>query len=323
MSHLVHPLSLRSFSGVALLLAMALVAGPSPVFGQGPQPTPMGIGTLTSTLDEYGNVLRGSYDTPITNCCLVMVLWATNGASDLRRANVDGTPHPKNAPVTDSSMLPNGRTAIGHALLGPASTPGTFSVSVTNTIRINKNRSIFVRIFNAPTLEAATFYRDSLQVLPIPQDDTADMIFTVPQTDWPLDPADPDGDGLNNSWEKNLGTDPYLADTDGDGNTDLEEWIAGSRGNDPTAYFIMTHVRPGPGNHTSIVGWPSMASKKYILQYIPDLSGAQEFVDVSDEITATGNYTEVTFTNAPGAARGYFRARAVTAPPELDPCPYD
>ena len=40
--------------------------------------------------------------------------------------------------------------------------------------------------------------------------------------------GDRDGDGLTNATEATLGTSPYRADTDRDGDTDYEEYVYGS-----------------------------------------------------------------------------------------------
>lgn len=59
----------------------------------------------------------------------------------------------------------------------------------------------------------------------------------------PLSPtADEDGDGLNNSEEANIGTNPYLIDTDGDGYSDSVEQVSGS---DP---LDAQSTPPLPGN---------------------------------------------------------------------------
>ena len=45
-------------------------------------------------------------------------------------------------------------------------------------------------------------------------------------TDKPLDDGDADSDGLANSWERSLGSDPNAADSDGDGFGDGAEQLA-------------------------------------------------------------------------------------------------
>jgi Bacterial TSP3 repeat len=86
-----------------------------------------------------------------------------------------------------------------------------------------RNDSIYARAFNAPTLTKSSFYGDSTTFIA-----KSDRSFPVNQysllaTNQPLDSGDDDGDGLNNSWEKSLITDPKNPDSDEDGLLDGEE----------------------------------------------------------------------------------------------------
>ncbi len=86
-----------------------------------------------------------------------------------------------------------------------------------------KNNSLYVRAFNGPTLPKSSFYGDSTIFVA-----KSDRSFPVNRhgllaVDQPLDIGDDDGDGLNNSWEKSLITDPKNPDSDGDRLLDGEE----------------------------------------------------------------------------------------------------
>jgi len=104
-------------------------------------------------------------------------------------------------------------------------TPWVWTTSGRVSLNIDRppEENIYTRIFNAPSLPAASFYGDSTifvaksaKSLPINQ-------YGLLATNQPLDNEDDDGDGLNNSWEKSLTTDPDNYDTDGDGLLDGEE----------------------------------------------------------------------------------------------------
>ena len=84
-------------------------------------------------------------------------------------------------------------------------------------------KNCYVRAFNAPTLPGSSFYGDSTIFLTSSSDSFPINRYGLLATDKYLDDGDDDGDGLNNSWEKSLSTDPENPDSDGDGLLDGEE----------------------------------------------------------------------------------------------------
>jgi hypothetical protein len=46
---------------------------------------------------------------------------------------------------------------------------------------------------------------------------------------------DRDGDGLNNAFERSIGSNPFRSDTDGDGWSDWTEYVSGSDDTDPSS----------------------------------------------------------------------------------------
>jgi hypothetical protein len=86
----------------------------------------------------------------------------------------------------------------------------------------------------------------------------------------PTGNLDSDGDGLTDSEEVLLGTNPGLVDTDGDGWSDGAEVEAGTDPLDPSSFFKIVSVgREANGNATVV--WLSAPGKSYLLQSSPNL----------------------------------------------------
>lgn len=75
------------------------------------------------------------------------------------------------------------------------------------------------------------------------------------------------------------GTDPSLVDTDGDGFTDADEELAGTDPNNPASFLKLPApvVEPGVSQTFSL---PTVASRRYIIEYNEDLSGPWQEVHV-------------------------------------------
>lgn len=286
-------LGLGGWARVAAIGLVACLAGQA----RGQLSVNLGVETST-TVDEYGAVLP--------NGDLVMILWASNDFP--YPPDVDGNPNPANAPVIDSEMLENGRTFVGAGCIDGISPPGIISVIISNTVRFDVNRSVFVRVFNAPTQEGASFYGEGIPQR-VPEE--GHLYFTIDKTRYPLDSGDNDGDGLNNSWEESSGTDPDDPHSDTDGVNDWEEWVAGTDGRDPDSVFILARIRQGVGDE-ALVGWDSVAGKRYEVYYTTDpLDGDPppewSLVSGPDPITAVSALTELPVASGLAAGRGHFR----------------
>lgn len=175
--------------------------------------TPLHIGVTNSICDEYGRVLQGSAIAP---GCLVEALWATNGV--VYPPNTNGMPHTDNAPVL------NGVSAIGACTARSSIRSGLFSMSIA-VGRPGNGDQIFVRVFNAPTRESSSFYADS-EIFQVNENDV--FIAHIPDTMSAIDTNDSDGDGISNSREESLGSNPYTTDSDGDEQSDAMEYAVGS-----------------------------------------------------------------------------------------------
>jgi len=132
------------------------------------------------------------------------------------------------------------------------------------TPRPGGNSKIFVRVFNAPDLSAASFYGDSA-LFTVRSWRNDDFRANVQSTGLPLDAADSDGDGLNNSWEKSYGTDPASSDSDCDGASDSEEVFAGTDPADPDSRLELHGFSVVNGGY-ALLRWWGAATKHYEVQ---------------------------------------------------------
>ncbi|MDF7822654.1 DNRLRE domain-containing protein [Pontiellaceae bacterium B12227] len=110
---------------------------------------------------------------------------------------------------------------------------------------------------------------------------------------------DSDSDGISDEAEtETFGTNPALADTDGDGQTDGEEIFAGSDPNDPDSSFVIPVVET-LANGSFRIEWPSLEDRAYGLERTSTLLPA----DWDEIYTAIGTgsimeYIDSTTTNA-------------------------
>lgn len=121
--------------------------------------------------------------------------------------------------------------------------------------------------------------------------------------------VDTDGNGLPDWWELEYfghltGTDPN-ADPDGDGMSNLAEWIAGTNPTNAASCLRMTSV--SATNHSAIpVSWLSVAGKNYWLERTTNLATGFSTV-IATNVTATAPTNTITDTTAPAGNQGFYR----------------
>jgi hypothetical protein len=124
----------------------------------------------------------------------------------------------------------------------------------------------------------------------------SDLVWDAELT-YTLDSAgeiDSDGDGIPDSWEdlyglnKNDPNDAHL-DLDGDGMTNLEEYLAGTDPTSSASVLAITAVEDVPGG--ILLRWNSVAGRHYRVQVSEDL---ENWSHLGDVVTATGSAAEKT-----------------------------
>ncbi len=125
------------------------------------------------------------------------------------------------------------------------------------------------------------------------------------------DPADSDGDGMPDIWEAANGLDPYVDDAgdddDGDRQSNLAEYLAGTDPQDATSFFHGTITSVDPTGDGITIEWGSSEGRIYQLHQSGDLS---TWTPVPGTITATPPTNLETVTPPTGATRFFLRIEA-------------
>jgi hypothetical protein len=274
---------------------LALLLGWAPVVPGAEFSVPLRFGMTHAMQDEHGQLLSGTAHQP---GALVQILAAPLGSYP---PATNGLPHTNNA-------------VLAEARIGDGTDPELGPIGkAAGSVSINRYEPtvIFARIFNRATPEESTFYADSALYT---NSTTAYAVFQIAAgpTDQPVDTGDDDGDGLNNSWERSLGSEMGSPDSDGDGVGDGDEFRAGTGLNDEASFLAMVQVAPQADGHVLVL-WDAVPGKAYQLQFTTlDLSNSgQVFSNVNDVVTASGNLCSTLVTNGMSFPVGFFRIQLV------------
>jgi hypothetical protein len=126
---------------------------------------------------------------------------------------------------------------------------------------------------------------------------------------------DSDDDGMADAFEfqffSGLGMDG-MADTDGDGTSDLEEYLQGTDPLNASDRFYITAFAVTPGGTSTLLTWTSSAARLYQLEVNPDLRADNWSIDPGFGIIApdTGTTTTRVIT-APASSKRFYRVLAV------------
>ncbi|HMP91177.1 MAG TPA: thrombospondin type 3 repeat-containing protein [Kiritimatiellia bacterium] len=256
---------------------------------------PLHFGMTSALVDEFGRLLPGTAYEP---GALIQILMAPQG---IFPPDKQGRPHPLNPVVAQYRIGQGTDPALG--AIGRAA----------GSVSINRyeQHALFARIFNRSSPEDSSFYVDS-RIFVNSVNTYGMFMIDVTQTSEPIDPDDDDGDGLSNSWERSLGTDPYNTDSDGDGVSDFEEFIAGTNPLDPVSHLAVLNIHPYPEGHIEVI-WASVENRAYRLQATTNSLADPEviFMDFGSSVTATVSETSILVTNALNMGLKHFRVTLV------------
>jgi hypothetical protein len=291
----------RFQQGRLLAVAMALLSSLGISVGWGDLAVSQVVCAKTPILDEFGKKLVGTdataelFGIPVVEGDLVQILQATDGV--IHPPDTNGKPDPRNVVLAT--------TRIGRGIVPDSTQPGVFSAVLSP--RPGGNSKIFARVFNAGTLDDASFYGQS-QLFTVKSFQNEVFVVQVSKTALPLDGSDPDGDGLNNSWEKSLGSNPNAGDTDGDGYTDGEEALAGTDLVDPESRFEILSIIPADGGQVK-VRFRSAADRQYDIEQACASDGDAISYECVGSASGDGQTQEVLVPLAAIGEHGWLRLR--------------
>jgi hypothetical protein len=254
---------------VALLAAAVALAQPGPA----QLPPPLDV-TANAGIRNFDNT------TPLPDGALVQLLGVgANGVADL--------PNPDGSPGGDDTVFAT--TVIGQGMKPELAGSGRFSTSFYPPPQ--QGAKVYARVFNAPSVAAATHWGQS-------------ATFTVHN----VDVFDASALGLAATTQPK-GSNPAATDTDGDGQTDFEELVANTNPLDPTERFELAGF---VGSSVSVQG---RAGRQYTLQRSTDeLGPAMSWSDIVTSPVLNFDQNLVLSDPEPPATQKAFYRLKVTMP---------
>lgn len=200
--------------------------------------------------------------------------------------------------------------SIGSGASPNESNPGKFGCVISP--RPAGGTRVFVRIFNAPERQDASYYTDSsLFTVSSIVNEPWWAIFPVAMS--PLDTEDDDGDGIYNSREISMGTDPDQVDSDGDGISDHDEVIAGTNPANEDSVLTVHHVWPASADQFAMT-WPTITGRMYRVEHTGQ-PGEDAIYSTLLEVRGNGQMVETVLPRTEGDSALY----RVTAYMESEP----
>ena len=107
--------------------------------------------------------------------------------------------------------------------------------------------------------------------------------FAFVQTDVIQPGTDTDGDGIPDAWERqragNLTLLGAASDADGDGFSDVSEYLADTNPLDAGSQLRITFFNPAPNGTSALLTWTSALTRHYQVQKRPGFAPASIWVD--------------------------------------------
>jgi hypothetical protein len=126
--------------------------------------------------------------------------------------------------------------------------------------------------------------------------------------------ADYDGDGIPDWWEIANGGDPTnmtaTSDTDGDHQTDRDEYVAGTEPTNAASRFAAGAAAPEGG--VLLVTWPGVTNRRYAVYGATEL-GSENFAELATNLAATPPHN--TYTDPAPPLLRFYRVGATLDPP--------
>jgi hypothetical protein len=98
-----------------------------------------------------------------------------------------------------------------------------------------------------------------------------------------------------------------LADPDGDGMNNWQEWIAGTDPVDPSSVLSIVSLETLPSR--AVVGWASVTTRAYSIVRSTNLRASPPFTTIATNIAGQSGTTSYTDTNAPSLGPCFYRVR--------------
>jgi hypothetical protein len=274
--------SARLLLSIAIAIVITQIASANQIL------VPLPFECIHSIVDEKNQLLSGTASAP---GAYIEILEAPGG---IFPPSVNGDPHPSN-------------TVIATVHIGQGTDPQIGAIGKASGLLMlirSSAKPIFARVFNRNSRLESSFYADSGLFTNFSK--YAVFQIDVASTLSPLDIGDDDGDGLHNSWEKSLNSNPNAPDSDGDFMTDYEEFLAGTNPIDANSYLGIQELSLANSPDGLVIKWSAIPGKSYKVQYSTlDLDAdGYSFSNISATIIADQSLEEATITNAPS---GVFR----------------